>query len=435
MKRIAMVGTGYVGLVTGTCFAETGNKVVCLDIDEQKIETLKDGRVPFYEPGLSDLIKRNVKEGRLSFSTDVKAGIQESDLIFIAVGTPSGEDGSADLSHVMAVAKTIADSMNDYKIVVVKSTVPVGTADEIRELIMHRTSHCFDVVSNPEFLKEGDAVNDFLKPDRVVVGTYSTEPHAEMTSLYSPFVRNENPILFMDNRSAELTKYASNAMLATRISFMNELANLCEAIGADVDPVRRGMGYDKRIGPSFLFPGIGYGGSCFPKDVRELLVTANKYGVDLGVVEEAHATNEIQKYLLVDKIDDRFPDGLDDMTVAVWGLSFKPRTDDMREAPSVMVIESLLNLDANIRVHDPEAMGNAREIFGDSVSYADDAMSCVDGADVLLVLTEWNEYRKPDFERVHSIMRSPVVFDGRNVYDPQTMRDLGFEYHCIGRPT
>jgi len=431
--QIAVIGTGYVGLVVGTGFAETGHEVRCLDVDSQKIATLKDGDVPFYEPGLADLIRRNVREGRLLFSTNVAEGVRFAEIIIIAVGTPQGEDGSADLQHVLAVARVIGENMDGHKIIVTKSTVPVGTADRIREEIEPLTEHPFDVVSNPEFLKEGDAVNDFMKPDRIVIGADSPEIRNALADLYAPFVRTENPILFMDVRSAEMTKYAANAMLATRISFMNDLANLCEAAGADVALVRKGMGADRRIGYAFLFPGAGYGGSCFPKDVRALLRTAEEHGRTLEILSAVDSVNERQKRRLVDKAVARFGEDLKGKRIAVWGLAFKPRTDDMREAPSVAVIEGLLDRGAEVLAYDPEAMASAERIFGDRILLCKVGYHCLKDADALVVVTEWNEFRRPDFERMKSLMRSPVIFDGRNLYDPARMAELGFEYSGIGR--
>jgi len=432
--KIGVIGSGYVGLVAGTGFAETGHQVCCLDVDDRKIATLRDGRVPFYEPGLEDLIRRNVREGRLSFSTDVDAGVRESRILFIAVGTPQGEDGSADLRHVLDVARTIGQAMDGPKIVVTKSTVPVGTADRIAEVLGETTSHPFDVVSNPEFLKEGDAVNDFLKPDRIIVGTDSAEVRELFADLYAPFVRTENPILFMDVRSAEMTKYAANAMLATRISFMNDLANLCEAAGADIALVRKGMGADRRIGYAFLFPGIGYGGSCFPKDVRALLRTAAEHGRDLKILTAVDEVNEAQKLRLVEKVVARFGEDLTGTRVAVWGLSFKPRTDDMREAPAVVIIDALVGRGAEVLAFDPAAMDSAARTFGDKIMLCQVGYHCLKNADALIVATEWNEFRRPDFERIQGLMRTPVIFDGRNLYNPEKLRGLGFEYHGIGRP-
>ena len=431
--KISVIGTGYVGLVVGTGFAETGHEVRCLDVDAQKIATLKDGEVPFYEPGLADLIRRNVREGRLHFSTDVAGGVRFAEIIIIAVGTPQGEDGSADLQHVLAVARTIGENMDGPKIIVTKSTVPVGTADKIRETIGPLTGQPFDVVSNPEFLKEGDAVNDFMKPDRVVIGADNPAIRDTLADLYAPFVRTENPILFMDVRSAEMTKYAANAMLATRISFMNDLANLCEAAGADVALVRKGMGADTRIGYAFLFPGAGYGGSCFPKDVRALLRTAEEHGRTLEILSAVDAVNERQKRRLVEKIVARFGEDLSGKRIAVWGLAFKPRTDDMREAPAVAVIEGLLEHGAEVLAYDPEAMGKAEQVFGDRIMLCKVGYHCLKDADALVVVTEWNEFRRPDFERIKNLMRTPVIFDGRNLYDPQKLAALGIEYSGIGR--
>jgi len=431
--KISVIGTGYVGLVVGTGFAETGHEVRCLDNDTQKIATLRDGDVPFFEPGLADLIRRNVREGRLDFSTQIDEGVKFAEVIFIAVGTPQGEDGSADLSHVLDVARAIGQAMDGHKIVVTKSTVPVGTADRIAEELAGQTEHPFDVVSNPEFLKEGDAVNDFLKPDRIIIGTSSEAVREALADLYAPFVRTENPILFMDVRSAEMTKYAANAMLATRISFMNDLANLCEAAGADVALVRKGMGADRRIGYAFLFPGAGYGGSCFPKDVRALLRTAEEHGRTLEIISAVDSVNERQKRRLVEKVVERFGEDLTGKRIAVWGLAFKPRTDDMREAPAVAVIEGLLERGAEVLAHDPEAMASAEAVFGDRVLLCKVGYHCLKDADALCVVTEWNEFRRPDFERIKGLMRTPVIFDGRNLYDPARIKALGFEYSGIGR--
>ncbi|NOZ84756.1 MAG: UDP-glucose/GDP-mannose dehydrogenase family protein [Deltaproteobacteria bacterium] len=431
--KISVIGTGYVGLVVGTGFAETGHDVMCLDKDEAKISALNRGEVPLFEPGLADIMARNMREERLSFSTDLVRGVEFGDVIFIAVGTPQGEDGSADLSHVLDVARTIAKHMNGYKIIVTKSTVPVGTADKIADILSSSASHAFDVVSNPEFLKEGDAVNDFMKPDRIIIGTGNPRVRDILSDLYAPFIRTENPIIFMDVRSAEMTKYAANAMLATRISFMNDLANLCESAGADIHMVRKGMGADQRIGYSFLFPGVGYGGSCFPKDVRALLNTAREHDYELELLAAVDAVNERQKHRLVDKVKARFGKDLSNKRFAVWGLSFKPKTDDMREAPSVVIIKELLDLGAEVMAYDPAAMANAEKIFKDRVLLCKVGYHCLKDADGLLVVTEWNEFRRPDFERIKGLMRTPVVFDGRNVYDPAKMKALGMEYYGIGR--
>jgi UDPglucose 6-dehydrogenase len=430
--KIGVVGTGYVGLVVGAGLAENGNTVVCVDKDAAKIEALKRGVVPIYEPGLAELITRNAAEERLRFTTDLPEAVKASDIIFVAVGTPQDEDGSADMTHVLAVADAIGRAMDGYKVVVNKSTVPVGTAARVRKVIAGLTTHPFAVVSNPEFLKEGAAVGDFLKPDRVVVGADDPQAEALMKELYEPFVRTGNPILTMDPASAELTKYAANAMLATRISFMNEIANLCDQVGADVRQVRLGMGSDERIGSGFLFPGIGYGGSCFPKDVKALMRLAEDAGTSLQVVDAVDRVNNAQKELLVPRIV-RHLGSLQGKVVAIWGLAFKPRTDDMREAPAVTIIEGLLAHGATVRVYDPKAMEAARSMLGDRVTWCAKSYECVEGADALVLATEWNEFREPDFPRIKSLMRHPAVFDGRNVWSPQTLRDLGFHYEGIGR--
>jgi UDPglucose 6-dehydrogenase len=433
--KLCVVGTGYVGLVSGTCFAEGGNDVACVDIDERKIADLRNGKIPIYEPGLEELIRRNVGDGRLRFTTDLAAAVKDSLVCFIAVGTPQDEDGSADLSMVLKATADIAKLMPGYRIIVLKSTVPVGTADKVREAMASQTTHPFDVVSNPEFLKEGAAVEDFMKPDRVVLGSNSEHALSLMKELYSPFVRTENPILVMDNRSAEMTKYAANAFLATRISFINQVANLCEKAGADVSDVRRGIGFDRRIGHYFLFPGVGYGGSCFPKDVRAVIRTAEEYDMDFSLLKEVEVINEKQKELLVNKVFARFGKDLRGRKFALWGLAFKPRTDDMREAPSIVIIEALLKAGAEIAVHDPEALARAREVFGDRVSYHRGNYDALPGADALLIVTEWNEFRRPDFARVRELMKSPIIFDGRNLYEPSVMKQEGFMYYPVGRST
>jgi UDPglucose 6-dehydrogenase len=431
--KLCVVGTGYVGLVAGTCFAESGNDVVCVDNVAAKIETLRQGAVPIYEPGLEELIRRNVAEGRLVFTTDLADGVRRSLVCFIAVGTPSGDDGAADLSAVFGVGREIARLMDGYRIIVTKSTVPVGTADRLGTEIARHTQHPFDVVSNPEFMKEGAAIEDFMKPDRVVIGSASERAIDVMRELYEPFVRTGNPILTMDNASAEMTKYAANALLATRISFMNEIANLCERVGADVDEVRRGIGYDRRIGHHFLFPGVGYGGSCFPKDVKAVIHTALEHGIPFTLLHAVEDVNEAQKHRLVQKVVGEFGENLAGRRFAVWGLAFKPRTDDMREAPSIPIVQGLLVRGAEVAVHDPEALGEARKLFGERVSYHRVNYEALQDADALLIVTEWNEFRRPDFPRMKQLMRRPVIFDGRNVYDPETMRAQGFSYHPIGR--
>jgi UDPglucose 6-dehydrogenase len=430
--RIAVVGTGYVGLVVGACLAENGNSVICVDKDEEKIGALLAGEIPIYEPGLDELVSRNVKEERLSFTSDLPASVRRSDIVFIAVGTPQDEDGSADLRHVLAVAEQIGRSMNGHKVIVNKSTVPVGTAAKVREVVAKVSTHPFAVVSNPEFLKEGAALEDFLKPDRVVIGTDDPRIEALMRELYEPFVRTGNPVLVMDHASAELTKYAANAMLAARISFMNEMAGLCERLGGDVRNVRRGVGTDTRIGTSFLFPGIGYGGSCFPKDVKALIRMGAAAGLEMTLVRAVDGVNEAQKLVLLPRLRE-FLGTLAGKVVALWGLAFKPRTDDMREAPAVALIQALLKEGAQVRAYDPKAIPAAKQVFGDRVTFTARSYDAVEGADALVVATEWNEFREPDFGRIREHMRRPAIFDGRNLYNPQTLRDLGFHYEGIGR--
>ena len=439
--QIAVVGTGYVGLVAGACLAETGNDVVCADIDTAKIARLNGCEIPIYEPGLEPLVERNLREGRLSFTTDVAGAVAAAEVVFIAVGTPPGEDGSADLQHVLAVAETIGRHMPEEgpeKIVITKSTVPVGTAGKVREAIRRQTDRPFHVCSNPEFLKEGAAVQDFMKPDRVVVGVDSEHARERLAELYAPFVRQGNPVLFMDIASAEITKYAANAMLATRISFMNTIAALCEAVGADVGKVRQGIGTDERIGPAFLYAGIGYGGSCFPKDVKALVHTLRERGVDPAVLEGVERVNARQKALLVERVREVFGETLGGRTFAVWGLSFKPETDDMREAPSLNVVRGLCERGARVRAHDPEARHEAGRYFADlletgALTLCEHSYDCLEGADALLVLTEWHQYRTPDFDRIRARLREPVVFDGRNLWEPARMAELGFRYHSVGR--
>lgn len=432
--KVAVVGTGYVGLVAGAGFAETGNEVICADIDAEKIARLNRGEIPIYEPGLGDLVERSLGDGRLTFSTDVAEAVIRSKVIFIAVGTPPGEDGSADLQHVLAVAEIIGRSMDGERVVVTKSTVPVGTAAKVRAVIEQHTKHPVHVCSNPEFLKEGAAVEDFMKPDRVVIGVDSEHAKTVLAELYSPFVRTGRPILFMDVQSAEITKYAANAMLATRISFMNMIAGLCDAVGADVNLVRQGVGSDDRIGSSFLFAGCGYGGSCFPKDVKALIRTLQQHGLDNGILAAVDGLNERQKHVLLDIVDREYGPSLMGRTFAVWGLSFKPDTDDMREAPSLVVVEGLLARGARVRVHDPEALDVARGVFGDRVEYIEHNYDALDGADALIVVTEWRQYRVPDFERMQALLRAPVIIDGRNLFDPERMQANGFTYLSIGRP-
>ena len=430
--KIAVVGTGYVGLVVGACLAETGNDVVCVDVDERKIRGLRRGRVPIYEPGLDELVQRNQTEKRLVFSTALSRATRDSEVIFIAVGTPPGEDGSADVQHVLTATRQLARAINGYTVVAIKSTVPVGTAERVRDVIRHETRHPFSVVSNPEFLKQGSAVEDFLKPDRVVIGADDTRARELMRALYAPFTRTGAPIVTMDCASAELSKYAANAMLATRVSFMNEIANVCEHFGANVDDVRRVVASDRRIGPSFLFPGIGYGGSCFPKDVQALVQSARKDGYRFRILEAVEAVNSSQKRRLFEKMLEVLG-SLDGKQIAIWGLSFKPRTDDMREAPSITMIEALLEAGATVVAYDPQAQRSARAIFGSRITLAGRSYDALKGADALGILTEWNEFREPDFSRMRSLMRAPVIFDGRNLFDVAQMRDNGFTYYSIGR--
>ena len=432
--KVAVVGTGYVGLVAGACLAETGNDVVGADLDAGKIAALRQNHLPIYEPGLEPLVTRNQRDGRLKFTTDVGAAIESSDVIFIAVGTPPDEDGSADLTHVLDVATTIGRHMNRSKLVVTKSTVPVGTAQKVRAAIAAQTTTPFQVCANPEFLKEGAAVEDFMKPDRVIVGVDSQEAAQVIGELYAPFVRTGNPIIFMDLASAEMTKYAANAMLATRISFMNQIARLCDAVGADVTLVRKGIGSDRRIGPAFLFPGPGYGGSCFPKDVKALIRTGQDCGVPLDVLEAVEAANEHQKRVLYEKLARHCGGKLRNVTVAVWGLAFKAETDDVRESPALVLVEQLLEAGARVRVHDPAAMDTARHQLGDRVTYAGTAYDALEGAAALVIVTEWLEYRNPDFGRIKQALSRPLIVDGRNLYDPQRLARLGFVYESIGRP-
>ncbi|MCB0262764.1 MAG: UDP-glucose/GDP-mannose dehydrogenase family protein [Calditrichia bacterium] len=432
--KLTIIGTGYVGLVAGACFAESGNNVICMDKDENKIGKLKSGVIPIYEPGLDLLVKRNQSNGRLTFTTDMQAAVQKSDVIFIAVGTPPGEDGSADLSYVLAVAKSIGEHMNAHKIVVNKSTVPVGTADKVADAVRKHTDLPFNVVSNPEFLKEGAAIDDFMYPDRVIIGTSSNEVAEVMKELYSPFVRTGNPIIIMDERSAEVTKYAANSILATKISFMNEIANLCDCIGADVEMVRKGIGSDKRIGYSFIFPGVGYGGSCFPKDVKAIIRTAKDYNFDMKLLQAVEDVNQAQKSVLIPKIKDHFGGDINGKKFAIWGLSFKPKTDDMREAPSIEIMKALHSAGATIAAHDPVAMEEAKHMgVTEYATLCDDNFDTLHDADGLVLVTEWLNYREPDFKQMKSMMRTPVIFDGRNVYNPQKMREIGFAYYGIGR--
>ncbi|TGE15566.1 UDP-glucose dehydrogenase family protein [Hymenobacter elongatus] len=435
--KIAVVGTGYVGLVTGTCFAEVGIDVTCIDIDQKKIDNLHKGILPIYEPGLEEMVSRNVEKGRLHFSTSLADGIKDADVAFIAVGTPPGEDGSADLKYVLAVARGIGEHMNNYGVIVTKSTVPVGTAAKVRAEIEKALAKRgetieFDVASNPEFLKEGAAIDDFLKPDRIVVGVASTRAEEVMSKLYKPFLLNGHPIIFMDIPSAEMTKYAANSMLATKISFMNDIANLCEIMGADVNMVRKGIGSDARIGTKFIYPGIGYGGSCFPKDVKALIKTAAENGYEMQVLKAVESVNEAQKEVLFDKVNKHFGGDLKGKKMAVWGLSFKPKTDDMREAPSLVIIEKLLEAGCTVSAYDPVAIAEAKHSLGERITYAKDEFDALIDADALLIVTEWPDFRSPNFEVVARLMKQKTIFDGRNIYDAKELHEAGFTYHCIG---
>lgn len=433
--NIAIIGTGYVGLVSGTCFAETGNNVFCVDIDEKKVQKMQNGQIPIYEPGLEVLFERNIKQGRLHFTTDLEMGIKNAEIIFLALPTPPGEDGSADLSYVLGVAEQLSHIIKDYKVIVDKSTVPVGTADKVTAaLSTNLSTDLFDVVSNPEFLREGVAVQDFLKPERVVIGC-STDKAAEvMQRLYAPFVRQGNPIIIMDEKSAEMTKYAANAFLATKITFMNEVANLCDRVGANVDHVRKGIGTDSRIGKRFLFPGVGYGGSCFPKDVQALHRTAKENKYDFRILDAVMGVNQKQKLRIVDLASAHYGNSLANKTIALWGLAFKPNTDDIREAPAIYTIEILLHKGCKLKVYDPEAIENIEAIFGDKIEYSEDMYGALDGADALAIMTEWNVFRTPNFDRILNSLTDKVIFDGRNVFDPSNVRAKGFTYYSIGRP-
>ena len=431
--KITVIGTGYVGLVAGACFADMGNEVICIDNNLEKISQLKNGIIPIYEPGLEELVKANTAEKRLIFSDDIDSAVKNSQVCFIAVGTPQGEDGSADLQYVFNVAKSIAQSMNGYKVIVDKSTVPVGTAEKVTEIIKQNTSYPFDVVSNPEFLKQGNAVDDFLHPDRVVIGSNSDRATQIMQDIYAPFFRTGNRVIVMDVKSAEMTKYASNSFLATKISFMNEIANLCEKVGADAEMVRVGMSTDSRIGNKFLFPGLGYGGSCFPKDVKALIKTGQENNCEMSIIASADRVNKSQRKSFVEKIVHRFGENLEGKTFAVWGLAFKPKTNDMREAPSITIINSLLEKGAKLKAFDPKAVDDAKFYFKDKITYAKTAYDALDNADGLLLLTEWNEFRRPNFEKIKTMMKTPVIFDGRNQYDTKRLEEKGFEYHQIGR--
>ena len=432
--RIAIVGTGYVGLVTGTCFAETGNKVVCVDIDQSKVEKLNSGQITIYEPGLEKLFLRNIKEERLRFTTTLASVVEDVEMIFLALPTPSGADGAADLKYVLGVADELGKLIKDYKVIVNKSTVPVGTADKVRAAIAKNYSGEFDVVSNPEFLREGVAVEDFMKPDRVVIGTTSEGAKKLMSELYAPYVRQGNPIIFMDERSSELTKYAANSFLAMKISFMNEIAQLCEKMGADVDMVRRGIGSDERIGKRFLFSGIGYGGSCFPKDVQALIQSATEYSYDFKILKAVEQVNAKQKVHLVEKIKSFYHGNLQGKHFALWGLAFKPNTDDIREAPALSMVKALLQAGATITAYDPEAMSNAQQELGNTINYAQSHYQALEGADALLIATEWSEFRTPDFDRINQLLPSKVIFDGRNLFDVVKLQQLGYQYISIGRP-
>ena len=431
--KLAIVGTGYVGLVTGTCLADTGNDVICVDIDKEKVEKLNNNIMPIYEPDLDTYFERNVQEGRLKFTTNLKEAADHAEIIFLALPTPPGEDGSADLSYILGVADELGKIIKDYKVIVNKSTVPVGTAEKVRAAVSKNTKTEFDVVSNPEFLREGLAVDDFMKPDRIVIGTRSEKARKMMEELFAPFVRQGNPIVFMDERSSELTKYAANSYLATRITFMNEIANICERIGADVDMVRFGMGNDTRIGKRFLFPGIGYGGSCFPKDVSALHKSSKEYGYDFDILDSVMRVNEIQKTIIVPKIKDYFKNDLKGKKIALWGLAFKPDTDDIREAPSLYIINKLLEEGVEITAYDPEAMDNVKKLLGDKIKFVNDHYEALKDADALVIATEWSVFRTPDFRKVAANLKSKVIFDGRNLYDLKQMESLGFYYNSIGR--
>lgn len=433
--KVCVVGTGYVGLVAGTCLAEMGNDVICVDNNLEKLSQLEKGIVPIYEPGLEELIKVNVSEGRLNFTSNLKEAVQKSLVCFIAVGTPQGEDGQADLKYVFEVAKSIGQSINDYKVIVDKSTVPVGTADAVSKIIKEQTNIEFDVVSNPEFLKQGAAVDDFLKPDRVVIGSNSQKATEIMQELYSPFLRTGNPVIIMDVKSAEMTKYAANSFLAVKISYANEIANICEQVGADAEMVRIGMCSDKRIGSQFLFPGLGYGGSCFPKDVKALLKTAKDNNCDYQLLQAADDVNKKQRQVFINKILNKFGNDLSGKTFAVWGLAFKPKTNDMREAPAITIINALLERGAKVQAYDPKAVESAKEIFGNKITYSKSAYEALNGADCMLLLTEWNEFRRPDFDKIKSLMKGNVIFDGRNQYNSKRLLEKGFEYYQIGKQT
>ena len=431
--NIAVVGTGYVGLVTGTCFAEMGNHVICVDIDKSKVERMRQGEIPIYEPHLDVLFERNIKQNRLSFTTDLAEAVKKASVIFLALPTPPGEDGSADLSYVLGVADQLGSLLTDYKIVINKSTVPVGTAEKVHDAIAKKYKGAFDVISNPEFLREGFAVDDFMKPDRVVIGTRSERAKQVMQDLYAPFLRQGNPIYFMDERSAELTKYAANSFLATKITFMNEIANLCEKVGANVDAVRIGIGADNRIGKRFLFAGIGYGGSCFPKHVQALEHTSKQYDYDFRILQSVMEVNDAQKLVLVEKVKKYFKGNLKGKHFALWGLAFKPDTDDIREAPALYIIDELLKAGATVKAFDPEAMNNVKKLLGDKIVFATDEYDALKDADALLIATEWSLFRTPDFGRIDTLLKEKIIFDGRNLYDPAKMKEMGYYYNSIGR--
>lgn len=431
--KICVIGTGYVGLVAGTCFAEMGNEVVCIDNDTKKLAQLRKGIIPIYEPGLEELIKSNVAQNRLTFSDDLDKAVKNSLLCFIAVGTPQDDEGAADLTAVYKVAESIAKSINEYKVIINKSTVPVGTAEKIEELIKKYTEFDFDIVSNPEFLKQGAAVDDFLRPDRVIIGSNSENAAEIMKELYTPFVRTGNPIIIMDIKSAEMSKYAANSFLATKISFINEMANICEKIGADIEMVRKGMCSDNRIGTKFLYPGLGYGGSCFPKDVQAMIKTACESGCECHMLKAVNEINKNQRKFFINKLHKKFGSDLNGKTFALWGLAFKPKTNDMREAPSITIINSLLESGAKIIAFDPKAIENAKEIFGNKINYAKTAYDALKNADAMLLVTEWNEFKHPDFHKIKSLLKNPIIFDGRNQYDKKQLKELGFEYFCIGK--
>lgn len=431
--KITVIGTGYVGLVAGSCLADMGNDVICVDNNIDKLKQLEQGIIPIYEPGLEELVKSNVIEKRLTFSSDLDNAVKVSQVCFIAVGTPQGEDGSADLQYVFEVAKSIAKFMNGYKVIVDKSTVPVGTAEKVTQIIRQNTSYPFDVVSNPEFLKQGNAVEDFLKPDRVIIGSNSDKATMIMQEIYAPFFRTGNKVIVMDVKSAEMTKYAANSFLATKISFMNEIANLCEKVGADAEMVRVGMTTDSRIGNKFLFPGLGYGGSCFPKDIKALIKTAAENDCEMNIIKAADNVNKKQRQIFINKITNRFGKNLSEKTFGIWGLAFKPKTNDMREAPSITIINALLEMGAKINAYDPKAKDTAKLYFGDKINYKNTSYETLDNADALIILTEWNEFRRPDLERIKNSLKQPVIFDGRNLYEPVQMAEKGFEYYLIGR--